>query len=128
MEHILWIKDDDADDILWEDGGEPMECDTDDGSLAILAWVANELNPEHNRWSISYDLVVRDQLGRLWMRGYDTPATEQQESRDRWTYDTKPREDGPPGRSWHTKKWVGFRPAKEITRTITDYIPIKEHK
>lgn len=126
-EQILWITDDDADEVLWAEDGESTECDTDDGSLAILTWVAGALNPEHNRWSVSYDLVVRDQMGRLWMRGYDTPATENQEGQSRWSYDTKSREDGSPGRNWHTKKWVGFRPAKMITRTIEDYIPVKEH-
>lgn len=119
---ILWIKGEDADELRWDGFGTPAECETDEGALAVLTWVASELNPERRRWEVIYDMVVSDQEGRLWMRGYSVPATEQQEGQDIWTYDVKERPGG------HNKQWVGFRPAKAITKTIIDYIGIKEHK
>lgn len=126
MEQILWIKDEDADDLLWAEDGEPVECETDEGALAVLTWVANGLNPERHRWEVVYDMVVRDQEDRLWMRGYSTPATEQQDGQERWTYDTKDRPDGR-DRSWTSAQWVGFRPAKMITKVVVDYVGMKAH-
>jgi hypothetical protein len=123
-EHILWIKDEDADELRWDDDDEPIECETDDGSLAILTHVASGLNPERERWEVIYEMVVCDQEDRLWMRGYSSPATEGQEGQDIWTYDTRSR-----GKSEHSAPyWVGFRPAKKITKTVIDYIFIKEHQ
>lgn len=122
-EQILWIKDEDANELIWADRGPAVECETSDGSLAILTHVASELNPEHRRWEIVYEMVVRDQEDRLWIRGYSTPATEQQEGQDRWTYDTEPRGD-----SKHSAPyWVGFRPCKAVEVTTIDYIGLKEH-
>jgi hypothetical protein len=126
-EQILWIKDEDADDLRRDNDGTPVECECDDGSLAVLTWVDSGLNPERRRWEVIYDMVIRDQEDRLWMRGYSTPATEQQDGQDTWTYDTKDRPDGR-GNTWTSSKWVGFRPAKKITKVVVDYIGLKEHQ
>lgn len=69
---------------------------------------------EHSRWSVEFQLVIRDHRGQFWGAVYSDPATEKQE-RDLWyCAQTKENDNG---------RWVRFEPMLANVVKVTEYVP-----
>jgi hypothetical protein len=63
----------------------PVDCRDAKDEMQTLWFCATELF-EHARWSIRYQMIIRDHRDNLWITMIQDPATENQEGMDRFLF------------------------------------------